>query len=235
MLRALIFKMGADFRESLRYPIQFVFSFIIMMVMVMGIGLGAAKTSGQSFAEGTLATFMSLIAVTLFNIIPQGSNEHAELPEEKMTLPYALFVQILIFALMSCTQIALALTMGYSFINILNANGVTGDKAWLAIPLAGLSMVGPALLMFAAKQLFRKIDGFSNVVSLVIISLAFLPLEKLSAWSNIVPLVGVTRWVQGAGSLWLALLSALCWLFIGIFVVRWAERAAVRRGISSYA
>lgn len=235
MLRALIFKIGADFREQMRYPMQFIFSFVMMVILLIGIGFGAAKTSGQSFAEGTLATFMSMIALTLFNVIPQGSNEHAELPEEKMTLPYPLFVQIAIFALVMCVQIAFALTLAYGLINWLNSNGVTGAKAWLAIPLAGLSMVGPGLLMFAAKQLFRKISGFSNVVSLLIISIAFLPLEKLSAWSNIVPLVGVTRWVQGAGSLWIALLSALCWLVIGIAVVRWAESAAVRRGISSYA
>jgi len=255
MMELFIGELKRTWIQFIRYPAEVIAGLVIITSVFYGLFLSAQYMAGPDFAFGdrldavVVGYVLWTLTLYIINDIAIGLQSEAQTGtlEQVFLSPYGAPI---VFLARAFASLVLRLTLIVGIVLLLM--GITGSRlsfpVTLVLPLVTLVMAGYGLAftMGACALVFKRVQQVLGVFQFVLLFLLAAPVEE---WSGpmeylryllpMLPSTGLLRdlMARDIGLDWwtfgLALLNGGAYLAIGLFVFRWAERVAKRRGTLS--
>ena len=231
MLKVLITLVQITNRQALRYPLEALMRVLGALVFLAMLAFAVQKTTKAELADALLGSMIAVLAlVAMTRTASLGENESRE---EAFLYPYPVWSLQLARAFAVSASVNLGLITFYGFLAGSLAQTIHGLTL---IVIAYLGATGIGLLLLALNLLFVKTELLTNLATLGVLTLAFMPLGKAPDWVVYAPVANAVQLAQGQGTISLALVLAnLGALLAGVLAVRHSERVVVERGIAGLA
>jgi ABC-2 type transport system permease protein len=257
MIDLLYVELKRTWIQFIRYPAEVIAGLIITTSVFYGLFLSARYMAGPGFAFGDRldAVVVGYVLWTLnlyiINDIAIGLQSEAQTGtlEQVFLSPFG---APRVFLARAVASLVLRLTLIVGVVLILM--GISGSRLSfppaLVLPLFSLVMAGYgfAFFMGAAALVFKRVQQILGVFQFLLLFLLAAPLEtstgvmqSLRFFLPMIPSTGLLRDLMARDvgldgpTYILALLNGIAYLAAGLFVFRWAERTAKRRGsLSGY-
>ena len=257
MMDLLYAELKRTWIQFIRYPAEVIAGLIITTSVFYGLFLSARYMAGPSFAFGDRldAVVVGYVLWTLnlyiINDIAIGLQSEAQTGtlEQVFLSPFG---APRVFLARAVASLALRFTLLVGIVLLLM--GLSGSRLsfpiTLVFPFLSLVMAGYgfAFMMGACALVFKRVQQILGIFQFLLLFLLAAPFEESTGIMQslrfllpMIPSTGLLRdlMARDVGLDWatysLALLNGIGYLAVGLFVFRWAERMAKKRGsLSGY-
>ena len=255
MMELFIGELKRTWIQFIRYPAEVIAGLVVITSVFYGLFLSAQYIAGPGFAFGdrldavVVGYVLWTLILYIINDIAIGLQLEAQTGtlEQVFLSPYG---APRVFLARAFASLVLRLTLIVGVVILLM--GITGSRlsfpVTLICPLLSLVMAGYGLafMMGACALMFKRVQQVLGVFQFLLLFLLAAPVEEwvgpMEYLRYLLPMLPSTALLRdlmarGVGLDWgsfgLALLNGWAYLGLGLFLFRWAEKVAKRRGILS--